>query len=165
MKNFKNLSELKRDFEKLMKRDNNDATKDITTKDITTKDITYKDILSKDISSKDITTNDNKEIVNDNVNVESILKSLYSNGTITINNMEDSIVEEEEDVYFITDDDLEVDARNDVYEYEDDYLKKYEIKSKEKKITQTCSNWEEVDFNSVKNKPKMVNFQRRKQSR
>lgn len=130
MKNFKNISELTKDFEKLLR-------------------------------DKE-TLNTNKD--ND---VGSILKNLYTKGTVTIDNtgFVEEVEEEEDNVYYITDDDLEVDARNNIYEYSEEYLQKYKIKSKDKKITQTCPNWEEVDFSNVKNKPKVVSFQRRKQKR
>jgi hypothetical protein len=139
MKNFINLSDLNKNFKNLSveKHENN--------------------------------LNENNKQQTNSEQVNDILRKLYTDKNVTINNNAEfdseihsdcSEDEKEEDIYFINDNTINVDVRKDLYEYPEDYLKKYEMKSKSRKNQKPCSNWEEMDVKSVANKPKVVKFQK-----
>ncbi|EOB12895.1 hypothetical protein NBO_333g0001 [Nosema bombycis CQ1] len=139
MKNFINLSDLNKNFKNLSVEKLENSLNEINKQQTNSEQVS--DILRKLYADKNVTINNNAEF-------DSELQSDCS---------ED---EKEEDIYFINDNTINVDARKNLYEYPEDYLKKYEMKSKSRKNQKPCSNWEEMDVKSVANKPKLLNFKR-----
>lgn len=135
MKNFNNLFELKDKFNKLLQKEER-----------------------------------NKQIVNDeHEDSSTILRNLLKNGNVVISNGAVEVEDDQEDessssdhLTYLEDDDLEVDARKNIYEYSEQHLQKYDFRSKKRETVTTCPNWEEVDFKGSRNKPKVVDFVKRK---